>query len=415
MTKKDWVITPDDMTLATSSGWESLGNNRYRAVRAHILVDKYREDFSKTGPVVHEQVLPAGSEFKIEQKQIIVRKNISTFSSSIHRAVSTKISAEVAAKIGSELSFSAKGPAGKTGSEVSTKFGTEFTESLSRDFSSVKSFEIESTEEFVRSLVLKVPEQGTAEMSKYFFYLPLWVWRWDLYLYKIEIVELTYRKTWYLKQIRESVHPVSYDVKIPLAQIMFYEPLDAPSVVPGVYVPEVKDASEVLIRPVPGVCPVAINEDAMALESFVPIAFPENKVERAQSRRAGALVASTKKTPASRVIERLETASSASKAGGRKGAGKQLAKNMRHDGRIISKDNRKIGKGGAGKGQSRATIKDGSSVRVTSKGSGKGGAKQTRVQMSTAKGRAGASEARSKLGKGQSGTKGTSKGGGRKK
>lgn len=411
MTKKDWIITPDDMTLATPSGWENLGRNRYRAIRAHILIDKYREDFSKTGPVVHEQVLPAGSEFKIEQKQIIVRKNINTFSNSIHRALSTKISAEVAAKIGNELGFSAKGLAGKTSNEISTKFGTEVTESLSGDFSTIKSFEIESTEEFVRSLVLKVPEQGTVEKIKYFFYLPLWVWRWDLYLYKIEIVELTYRKNWLWQQIRESVHPVSYDVKIPLAQIMFYEPLDTPSVEPGIYTPEVKDAGEVLIRPVPGVCPVANNEDVMPLESFVPIAFPQNKVERADSRRAGALVAGAKKTPSSKIIERLESTSKVSKGGG-DGKSKQLAKDTKTG--MFTKHDRKISKGKNVKGVRGTIVKDGSSIRSGIKSSGKGVVKQSRGQVVVAKGRTGVSKSSSSSGKGGGVTKGTSKGGRKK-
>lgn len=409
MSTKDWVITPDDMTLATMSGWQHLGNNRYRAVRAHILVDKYREDFPKTGPLVHEQVLPAGSEFKIEQKQIIVRKNISTFSSSIHRALSTKVSAEVASKIGNELSFSMKGPAGKSGGEFSTRFGTEFTESLSGDLSSVKSFEIESTEEFVRSLVLKAPEQGAAEQTKYFFYLPLWVWRWDLYLYKLEVVELTYRKNWLWQQIRESVNSTSHDVRVPLAQILFYEPLDAPSVVSGSYTPDVPDAGEVVIRPSLGVCPIANNHDAMTLEAFVPVAFPQTRVEKRESRRAVALVAGTKKSPSTRVIERLETVSQASKGSG-KGGGKKDAGKRSATGRVISKSNIKVGAKSDVKRVGSTVLKKGTGSKAGGKRSCKVGTSRTTVvTRGSAAGKTGAGS------RGRVGTKGSAKGGGYKK
>lgn len=387
-----------------------MGNNRYRAVRAHILVDKYRDDHPKDGPVVHEQVLPAGSEFKIEQKQIILRKNISTFSNSIHRVVSAKVTAEVAAKVGSELGFSAKGPAGKTSGEISTKLGSEFSESLSGDLSSVKSFEIESTEEFVRSLVLKVPEQGVAEKVKYFFYLPLWVWHWDLYLYKIEVVELTYRKTWYWQQIRESVTAVSHDVRIPLAQILFYEPLDVPSVVSGTYTPEVQDAGEVLIKPALGVCPVANNQDGMPLELFVPIAFPQNKAEKAHSRRAGALAASSKKSPTSRVIERLETINKISK-GGADGKSKQVFKDAKTD-RMGTKVDMKMRKEAAGKGMRGTALKGRVGTKTAGKSLGKWSAKRGTVRVTAVKKGANVRQSGSS---GRGATKGGSKGSGYKK
>lgn len=344
-----WLTVPDDSALSVRSGWQRLGKNRYQAVRRHILIVERRDNNTKKGPVIASPSMPADTEFKYEHKQTVVKKFISSITRSIQQTVSTKISTEVSTKLVSEATASAT-PSLKTQAELQSKISTEFSASLSEQLSGTRTYELTSQEELLRSMTLgKTADDGSGKEATYTFYLPLWVWRWDIYLYEVETLEVTYKRSWLLWQIRETAVPKKVLPLQPLATVMFYEPQDFPSVTKSAYTPEVTDSNEVKVLPLAGRAPVTANKEATALDAFIRLAFPTTKSDRAKSGRASRVLQKSKEDPSENLLKKFEgqyEERHAGKRGGAKGGGY---------GRKAARKAAKGGRGGTAKGGAKAS------------------------------------------------------------
>jgi hypothetical protein len=292
MTSIQWCKSPDDFSLSARDGWSHLGANRYRAVRNHFLILQRKSTHSKTGPIIFERKLPSGAEIRHERKRSVVTKQNHLITSHIQKTVATKLLSEVGAQATAEISFLP--PVAKVQATSLSKISSEFFESLVAGLSETHSYEVVSTDEVMSSFSLRVPDGEPNKKNTYYFYLPVWLWQWDIYLFRQEVLEFTYRRSKLLWRRREDIRYFCNDTKLPIAQVQFYEPENGLSVDSARFEPEVPDAHVISILPLANPCATTIKLGSPTLESFLPIAFPTSKKEKTLRERTQSISRSSK-------------------------------------------------------------------------------------------------------------------------
>lgn len=303
-----WFKVPDDLVLCDRSNWASLGNDRYGMVRKLFVVVARKGTHTEDGPVLFERTLPVGSEIKYERKQSVITKNTVSINTSVQRTVTTRLASEISSKLNADIGLCPISPTAKATTGLESKLSAEFTDILTTNLSGVKSYEISKAEEFTSSLTLKTPAQFDS-LQKYYFFLPVWRWDWDIYLYSQELLEFSYRKSWVLRRVRDSYAHDNQLLKLPLARLSFYEPQDdfpsmrstpfsGPVADPGIIVAEPLDLASA------SACPHLTDRDQMSLKDFAEIAFPVSKKEKAQARRVKPKLLQ-KRTPKDDFVDRV--------------------------------------------------------------------------------------------------------------
>jgi hypothetical protein len=278
----EWRRVPDDFSLYEQKNWDRQGN-RFRAARKLFLVVKNRSTSTFDGPVLFDRTLPKDADIKIERKQSIVRKNTIQIGSSLQTAISTKLASEVSSKVGADLGLIPLLSKAKISGELATKISGEFTAELTKQVTGTSAYEVTSADEITSSMSLKTAGQDGA-VHKYHFFLPVWRHTWDIYLYSQETFELTYRRNMLLQKVRDSFKHETWDLRLPLARITFYEPQDdLPSFHPAPYKPDVADASTITIDRLTDPMPNAAPASQMGFTEIASLAFPVTKDERKKS------------------------------------------------------------------------------------------------------------------------------------
>jgi hypothetical protein len=313
-----YLQIPPDESLQTKAGWQDLGQKTFAAVRAHIVVIKRREKGALKGSPVKTLDLPGGTEYALQHKTARIVRHAGEIQRSIQETVTSKVAIEVAHKIASEVGATGGVPAAKLSSEVNAKAGAELTEAVQATLATKRSFEVEDAEEITRSISYKPSTEGKKrEPVTLQFYLRLWPWKWEFYLYRVEYLRLRYQRNWIWRDVRKTIYTTSADPRRLLFCIRLYEPQDEYSFTEGSYEPDIADEDEVTIESCTGGFPRINGPTGPTLEELARMAFP---VTREEKRRAAA-----KRAPSGKAVKR----SAAKKTAAKKASAKKAAGSAR--------------------------------------------------------------------------------------
>ncbi|MDT4955084.1 MAG: hypothetical protein QOJ02_3222 [Acidobacteriota bacterium] len=360
MPKVIWRIIPDNITLSDPDNWQRTVQDRYRATRYYIAIVEEKSFEAKSTPPLITVPVPAGVKPAFSEKKIVVVTYTESITDTIQHSVASKIAAE------SSLKSSASVKEGFS-SELQTKISTEISTSLSSQLSSTKAYQVQSTHELLTSIAFEHPgNAGQAGKLIYYLYLPVWPVRWNVYLYRVESIELNYRRfsfnrgmLKFFKKVREARPLDTYEPKFPLAQLSFYEPQEVIAVHSGKYTPGVIYPDEVRAGLLAAPCgELPVPTPTMSLEDCAKVAFPETEEEIELRERAKRVSKERKKSPLTGEIERAELASKL--VGQRRGGPKKGTAG----GKVLA-------------GKQASSVKSGSKYRTKSTGKAKRGKKQT--------------------------------------
>lgn len=288
---------PSDETLTSTRGWKKVSKHDFGAVQADYVVVQTREKVRK-GPPVRVVDVPGGTEYSVQDKRATVIKHTGEIQLSLQKAETSKFVAEAAAKIAAEVGLSGNPLAlsAKLSSELQTKIGTELTEMVQETLTEKRSFELQDTREITRSVSYKpAPDGRPRPATTLQFYLNLWPWRWDFYLYRIRFLTLHYEKNWIWPDVRKTIVAGTIEAKRPLFSIRVYEPQDEYSWTDLEYTPDVtdQDLEEIKQYALTTAMPAVRFPLKPTLEDLARDAFPLS----GETRRKGA-VAPRAKAPA---------------------------------------------------------------------------------------------------------------------
>jgi hypothetical protein len=302
---KLYLRLPPDEALETSAGWEKIGTNTFAAVQADLVIVQKREKVCK-GPPIKTIDIPGGAEYSVQDKKATVTKHSSEIQKSIQQTIISKLAAEAVAKIATEIGTSGiVVPTAKISSELQSKVSTEFTDQVQSALTQKVSFEVQDTHEITRSVSYKPSTDGKPRSAiRLQFYLNLWPWRWDFYLYRIRYLILSYEQNWLSPNVRKAILQDSFEPKHPLFSLRVYEPQDEYSWTEHEYAPDVADEAleEIKQEPLATPMPDLRFPAGPTLEDLARLAFPVTKQERKLSptRRRAAPKRSRRKKSAKR-------------------------------------------------------------------------------------------------------------------
>jgi hypothetical protein len=413
MAKETWVLVPNYLNLCDPANWQKTGKGKFKASRYHLAIIEQKETSQRTSPSLFTIIVRKGMKPVFGNKRIVTVTNVTTITENIENSFSSKLAAESSLKnsLGGKDVFAI---------EVQSKISSEITQALSSQLSSTRSYQVQSTHEFMSSMSLEYPENGDpGKEIKHLFYLPLWPVHWDVYLYKVESIELTYSRQWFkrglrnvFKKARNFSPLVASFPKIPLARISFYEPQEIPLSHLGEYKPEVDDAERITVSSPPSTCPeLKLPMPDMSLEDCAKIAFPETEQE---SEDQEAVTKASQKRRESPIHKHLEKAQrrypAAAKAAAKKSAAAKRStqsvaakKSAARDGTIkrpsirggaksmVKGSAQGVAKVGAAKGAKKTAAKGGVKSRATgvAKGGTKVGAAKGGMRSGSNRGRGG--------------------------
>lgn len=294
MAEKICIRIPSDEALEEQSGWTSLGDGTYSAIRFHVLVVRQRDRSIVKGPALKVLNLPGWSEYKVERKNARIVKNTGTIQESIQETVTTKLAQEVTQKVAAEIGVTGVLPSAKLSNEVQLKSGAELTEAVQRGLTHTRSYEVQNSEEITRSVSYKSDGTSRPALSLH-FYLGLWPWRWDFYLLKAEYLRLRYANPWYWRDVRKTITETVAEPKLPLFRAVFYEPQDEFSISEGSHTPDITDdGDEVAIAPLADAIGQSGCPAGTPLQELARRAFPVTREEKKQKKRKVAKKASAR-------------------------------------------------------------------------------------------------------------------------
>jgi len=310
MAKVIWKIIPDNITLSDPDSWQKTAQGRYSANRYYVAIVEEKAFQAKATPPSITVPVPAGVKPVFSEKKIVVLTYTESIAETVQNSVTSKISTESSFKNAISLKdgFSA---------ELQTKLGTEISELLSLQLSGTKTYQVQTTHEIIASISFERPDvKASNGKVTYYLYLPVWPVTWSVYLYKIESLELSYRRfsfhrgvSKFFKKVRDIGQPNVYYPKIPLAQLSFYEPQEVLAVESGEYTPDVIYPDEVNVSRFTVECSKLSDcRSSMSLEDCANIAFPETEEEVSLAHRVKKSTKARKRPPLALEIEKVERA-----------------------------------------------------------------------------------------------------------
>ena len=277
---KEYMRIPADEVLKSRTGWTRIGNE-YLSIQADVVAIQ-RRGRSVAGPALAKKKMPGGSKVKIEDKTATITKRMDQIQKAIHETVASKFSTELATKIASEASVGAVLSA-KLSNEIRSKAGVELTDAVQSSVAQTRCFEIQNTREISRSVEYEPTRDGRRRKPWILhFYVELWPWKWDFYLYRVRYLRLHYRRNWLWKQVRNTIATASVEHRSPLFRMRYYEPQDEYSFVEGEHEPDVldTDANDVRIECFSGQMPNVRFPSGQSLEELAFAAFPVSGEEK---------------------------------------------------------------------------------------------------------------------------------------
>lgn len=310
MARVSWRVFPDNITLSDPGNWQRTHQSRHRATRYYVAIEEHKLFEARTTPPLITVPVPAGVKPVFSEKKIVVVTYSESITETVQNAVASKIATESSLKNSLSLKdgFS---------SELQAKISTEISESLSEQLSGTKSYQVQSTHEIMTSVAFERPDAaGVDQKITYHLYLPVWPVTWNIYLYRVESLELSYRRfsfhrgvSKFFRKIRENGEFETYDLRMPITQISFYEPQVMLAVQSGEYSAEVPYPDEVRLGRLTNECSqTTVAQMTMSLEDCAKIAFPETEEELGLRERAKKANKRRKPSPLALEIEKVERA-----------------------------------------------------------------------------------------------------------
>lgn len=310
MPKTIWRVIPDNITLSDPDNWIEISDDNFQATRFYLAIVEQRAYKAKTTPPLITVPVPAGVKPVLNEKKIVVTTYTEAITETIQNSVTTKLATESLFKNAASLKEGIS-------AEIQNKISSEISTGLSSQLSSTKTYQVQSTHEVASSLSFESPQNpGANPKTQFYLYLPVWPMTWNLYLYRVETLELSYERftfkkgiTWFLTKVR-SLEPLQLqDPKLGLAQFLFYEPQDVLASNAGDYDPEVVNPDDISIRPLVEKCPeLAVPTQTMSLEDCASIAFPETEEESGMREKVRRVNKARRRSPLHDEIEKFKRA-----------------------------------------------------------------------------------------------------------
>ena len=122
-----------------------------------------------------------------------------------------------------------------------------------------------------------------------------WQRHYDVYLHSFDYMELSYRKVWMWKQVRDSIKQTSSGVLgIPLVSIEYYEPQNDLDVCYTKVKNELEFPDEVSVKTLETPMPRSIAPQLETLESLAKLAFPASSAEKDAAKKYRKTVSATR-------------------------------------------------------------------------------------------------------------------------
>jgi hypothetical protein len=296
-----YLQSPSDAVLESRSGRRRLGDDGYAAVQSLIVAIQRRDAGPLRSPPVWVKDFPAGSEFSIQDRRATVTRYIEALELSVQEAARTRFASEILNRIGAEVGFSGALPSAKALGEIQAKAGLELTQSIEAQLAGKRSFELDRTWETSATTTYRPSTTGAnGRRQRLFFYLALWPWRWDFYVYRMQYLRLQYRSAWPWREVRKTISETHSDRSEPLFRLRYYQPQDDYSFTDEDYVPDVplEEVHAIKVEPLGDPMPDVPRPRGTPLEDMARLAFPVTKAEKAtaRTRRVGPQKASAGKT-----------------------------------------------------------------------------------------------------------------------
>lgn len=320
-----WISVPEGSVLEHKSRWAQLGSKQFAAIRHLLLVVQQNPD-TKSGPMVSQVEWPVNTEYIHQDKVKKVVKYTAGINESITSAVTQQITTEVISKVNSGLKAGGILEATISG-ELHEKTGTVITEALSRGLELTKTFELIEENEKTQTIKFSVPKgKNSDEIRLVTIYNRVKEYRWDVYLYQSDYLELEYQKNWIWKDVRKTIKSDLAQLKRPLFSIIFYEPIPEPSYGFDKYIPEITSTSDIHIDKLTATCPNRTAPELPSLESIAKIAFPVTRIEKEEVRKRVLKKSASRNPGAGSGIKRAAAKKSMKKAAPKRAAKKAAPK-----------------------------------------------------------------------------------------
>lgn len=287
-----WETLPSGDFLERAQ-WRPLGDHRYSALRVRLLFVRSNGKVSRLGPVVEEHDVEPGDTITLRRKRERIVTRTESISEAIRVASRSRFLDSLSAKIAAELGAKGLGFSGKLQTETLTRSEYELTSEVEKTLTSTTSHSIEETEGREHELVLDGRAGGRRQAQLRRRY---WPRHWDVYAHSYDYLELSYRRGWFWRQVRETMKRVDGQrLGWPLIALTFYEP--QPDVVVR-YEPvanELENPEAFEIRALTKSMPAASPPRPDSLEAAAQVAFPVSPAEKAvaadreRRRRAAAI------------------------------------------------------------------------------------------------------------------------------
>jgi len=304
-TNKVWELLPNS-DFTKRSIWRDLGNNRYAALRARLLIVCTNGKQSRLGPAIAEYNVAPGVTITIKRRRERIISRTETISKAIRFVATSRVCDKLAAKISSELSAKLPGFSGKIQSEILAKSEYEISEEMENALTSTTSHFIQETEELEHVITLSGgKDQKIAQLRRRF-----WPRQWDVYLYSYDYLELSYRKSWLWGQVRATIKRAhSKILGWPLTCLIFYEPQSDVDVCYGPIQNEIENPELLEVNSLSTEMPPSRAPRLESLENLAKLAFQVKDWEksRAAKKKAKATAAKKKTAKRTRAKKKIET------------------------------------------------------------------------------------------------------------
>lgn len=304
-TQKFWEALPHG-DFANQGHWRPLGDNRFAALRATILVIATSGKDSRLGEIVESHPLGPNEDITIRTREIRSVTNTDTIKSGLRHAVTSRVCDQLATKVSSEIGAKIPGFNGKIASEVDAQTEQELITTAERTYEGSASHTLQETIEKEFTLTLKgAQEPRTAHLRKRY-----WRHTWDAYLHSYDYLELEYKKHLVWPDVRKTMKQGSSEtLMLPLFRIEFFEP-QANINISYDGAEELEDPYAIRVLPSPPVVTTAKPPNLSSLEDSAKLAFPVTRAEkkaaldRVRRSTVGKKKATAKKATSSRMGSR---------------------------------------------------------------------------------------------------------------
>jgi len=279
---KDWEMLPNS-DLRDRVNWRALGNDRFAALRARILIVRSDGKESRFGPVIRAFNVAPGNTIELRTKREQVISQTTTISDAIRFTTTSRVCDQLMVKLSAELSAKVPGFSGKLGSEILSKSEYEITKTTEYQLSATTSHVIQEMEGDEHGITLTGGDSPRVEE----FRRRYWPRQWDVYLHSYEYLELSYKSSWlWWGDVRKTIKKTDSGVLgWPLVSVTFFEPQLGQDVCHGPVADELTSPDAIEIRPLADAMPSALAPRAESLEDLAKLAFPVTKDEKKAASR----------------------------------------------------------------------------------------------------------------------------------